>query len=215
MTIRSPYATRLGPFNSASNALSNGPRRVACGDPMAICDTITRGCHGWYVVVVGVVVVGCGWFTSCRASSEHTSVSTPVFHLLFFAREVILYTNSYIRRKLAGISRNLIRGPFCVSRDGNLSFVDGICMDLGTMMFCWRFTGVLPIFSTAFFGLKVTFSSVAAEKMTEGRCPDLQDSSGLCTAIPGPMLFLKLWVLGNDFSASAVGHIGDSWWYKM
>ena len=59
MTIRSPYATRLGPFNSASNALSNGPRRVACGDPMAICETIKRGCHGWYVVVVGVVVVGC------------------------------------------------------------------------------------------------------------------------------------------------------------
>ena len=46
MTIQSPYATHLGPYNSASNALSNGPRRVVCGDLMAICETITRGYHG-------------------------------------------------------------------------------------------------------------------------------------------------------------------------
>ena len=43
MTIRSPYATPLGPFNSASNALGNGPKWVAYGDPIAICETIARG----------------------------------------------------------------------------------------------------------------------------------------------------------------------------
>ena len=36
MAIRSPHATRLGPFKSEFNALSNGPKRVACGERKVI-----------------------------------------------------------------------------------------------------------------------------------------------------------------------------------
>ena len=53
IAIRPPHATRLGPFDSASNALLNGPRRVVCRGRMAICETIDRGCHDWYVCFCG------------------------------------------------------------------------------------------------------------------------------------------------------------------
>ena len=42
MAIRSPCATPPGPFETAFDALLNGPRRVAHGDRVAICETIIQ-----------------------------------------------------------------------------------------------------------------------------------------------------------------------------
>ena len=91
ITIRSPYATRLVPFNSASNALSNGTRGVAFGDPMAICETITRGCHGWYVVVVGVVVVVVVFTNASVIKRAHIGLKPGFPPFCFGARQTTTY----------------------------------------------------------------------------------------------------------------------------
>ena len=87
--------------------------------------------------------------TAHRSSSEHTSISNPVFYLFVFVRDRRLCTNSYMRYKLAGISGNLIRGCKWMTWDDNPSAVElsavGFAIDLRRLLNCQLLVWMLII----------------------------------------------------------------------
>ena len=72
--------------------------------------------------------------TAHRSSSEHTSISNPVFYLFVFVRDRRLCTNSYMRYKLAGISGNMIRGCKWMTWDDNPSIASRASFQLTTLI---------------------------------------------------------------------------------